>query len=176
MKIVGIDASLNSTGICYINTETNKTEFHIIKPKLTKREQCHPLISYHSYEATSDIDSKLQGYLEVLNQLLKKINPDQVILEEPVNARNSRATISLSLLNGAIRALLILKCLQYKTVNVTHWKKEMVGNGAADKDLIVYNFKKLKPEFEPYTTKAINDISDAYFIANYAKQYSTIAS
>lgn len=59
-----------------------------------------------------------------------------VFCEEPLALRNGKTTRVLSLAAGAIWAGHYNLDLYWFWVDVAHWKKEVVGNGNANKDII----------------------------------------
>ena len=173
MRIVSIDPSFNSCGIvvrdCGFEQFPDMYQYYILKPHLTKKEISCPLINYLSYGVYKELNQKLIHFIEVLQNLLKQLNPVMIQLEDVPFVSGSRSTVDLAILSGAIRCLCIQNDIVFATVNNMTWKKEMLGNGASDKDLTVMCFKKLNPLFKDYSTKTINDIADAYFLANYPR-------
>lgn len=165
MRILSIDPSWNSCGV--VMKDEDFYRYFIIKPKLTKKELACQQITYLLYGHYDTLNLKLIHFIEVLQSLLKQLKPDRVIIEDVPFVSGSRSTVDLAILSGAIRCLCVQNNIPFDTVNNMTWKKVMIGNGAADKDLTVMCFKKLNPEFNDFTTKAINDIADSYFIANY---------
>lgn len=79
---------------------------------------------------------------------------------------HSRSIITLTLLNGYIRAIIDKLQIPFETVPPTQWKKKMIGNGQANKDVIVHCFEGLQPQFKGLGVKT-DDIADSYFLSNY---------
>jgi Holliday junction resolvasome RuvABC endonuclease subunit len=88
------------------------------------------------------------------------------VLEDVAMNARSRSIITLTLLNGYVRAVCDCLGVDYITVPPTAWKKKMLGNGQADKDLIVYHWKRLQPQFNDLEIK-VDDLGDSYFLSHY---------
>jgi Holliday junction resolvasome RuvABC endonuclease subunit len=88
------------------------------------------------------------------------------VLEDVAMSAHSRSIITLTLLNGYVRAVCDYLGVDYITVPPTQWKKEMLGNGQADKDLTVYHWKRLQPQFNDLEIK-VDDLGDSYFLSHY---------
>ena len=88
------------------------------------------------------------------------------MLEDVAMGAHSRSIITLTLLNGYIRAIIDKLQIPFETVPPTQWKKKMIGNGQANKDVIVHCFEGLQPQFKGLGVK-IDDIADSYFLSNY---------
>ena len=172
MIVMGIDASLRSTGITVSDYDVveNKffdDQFYIITPHITKKQSQDKNITYIEYEKTTDKTTTLRNYIDELRVLLHRHHPQIVMLEDIPFMKGSRSVVDLALLNGAIRCLCYIEGISVYVVNNMTWKKTLIGNGAADKDFTVMNFCGLNPIFSPYTTKEINDIADSFFICRY---------
>ena len=79
-----------------------------------------------------------------------------------------RSIIDLTLLNGYVRCMLDGLGIEYKTVTPTQWKKEMIGNGMADKELVVYCWAKFDPDNCRHMMNMnckCDDVADAYFLS-----------
>lgn len=174
MIYIGIDASLRSTGITII--EEKQISFYIITRKATKKQKSSPHYTVLEYrDITGDLTASLYNYIDCLRSLVKsKINAryDEVTvaLEAPILAGNSRCLVDFGILSGFIRCMIHELGIKLIVVNNMTWKKELIGNGGADKDTTTMCFKKLNPQFKDYSVKEINDIADSYFLAIYARQ------
>lgn len=189
MTTIGIDPSLNSTGVC-VNTN-GKYEYFIITSKMTKKmkEFKHNLVHYLPYEK-QDTNKKENDYetverhkahniycickniLDILEETYKKYNEKIVVYMEGVSygSLGSAALVDLSGLNFAIRNILIsLTYADFVIVSPTQNKKFATGNGAADKDLMVFSWKKIEKSIADITEIKIDDLADAYFLSNYWK-------
>lgn len=88
------------------------------------------------------------------------------MLEDVAMSAHSRSIITLTLLNGYIRAIIDKLQIPFETVPPTQWKKKMIGNGQVNKDVIVHCFEGLRPQFKGLGVK-MDDIADSYFLSNY---------
>ena len=59
-----------------------------------------------------------------------------VFIEEPLVGRGVKASMQISQTAGAIMANLATRGIHNELVNVKHWKKDVVGNGNASKEMI----------------------------------------
>ena len=172
MVIIGIDASLRSTGITVsdYNPQTgnfSNDRFFIITPHTTKSQSQNTDIKYIEYHKTENKTETINNYIDVLQTLLFAYEPEIVIVEDIPYLSGSRSVVDLAILNGAIRTLSHMNNIDIYAVNNMTWKKELIGNGGADKDFTVMNFVGLNPSFSKYTTKQINDVADSFFICRY---------
>ena len=87
------------------------------------------------------------------------------MLEDVAMGAHSRSIITLTLLNGYIRAVCDYLGVDYITLPPTQWKKKMIGNGQVNKDVIVHCFEGLQPQFKGLGVK-IDDVGDAHFLSN----------
>ena len=72
-----------------------------------------------------------------------------VAIENPLYFKNPHSTISISEVVGAVKEVLELADIAYKTVDNRVWKKEIIGMGNASKDdIIKYATKYFDAEFE----------------------------
>lgn len=174
---IGLDLSINSTGVCILQPDKEPI-YYIITPKLTKKQQSinHNRFQYKTYEKSIKNDSHNIRYIS--NEISQIINvfarnndgyEIQVIIEDVAMGARSSSIITLSLLNGYIRAMLDNLNIPYKTIPPTQWKKELLGNGSADKETIGFSWSKLDPTMYNYMISnklPYFDISDAFFLAN----------
>ena len=195
---VGIDPSLNSTGICmqfYEGDKFVKNMYYIVKPnKLTKREQAAQdnLINfdYALYEKINlDIykDNNLfSEYWKTVNmiRIVKKIKEciyDNIqgrkqyklyIVQEGISYGSSIRTKSifdLAGLNYMIRNEFIEKeDSLFFIAPPTHIKKFATGIGNCKKELVISLFKTAEPNLNKWLPK-VDDIADAYYMAQYAR-------
>ena len=196
---VGIDPSLNSTGLCLQFYEDNKMVkdiFYIIKPnKLTKREQTaqDTLINF-DYVLYNKIDLNIYKdnnlfyeYWKTVNMIsiVKKIKEciyDNIqgrkqyklyIVQEGISYGSSARTKSvfdLAGLNYMIRNEFIEKeNISFFIAPPTHIKKFATGIGNCKKELIIELFKSVEPELAEKLPK-VDDIADAYYMSKFARQ------
>lgn len=196
---VGIDPSLNSTGICILFYEDNvfvKDMYYIVKPnKLTKKEQKvqDTLINF-DYALYDKIDLDIykdnnlfSEYWKTINMIsiVKKIKEciyDNIqgrqnyvlyIVQEGISYGSSirtKSVFDLAGLNYMIRNEFINKEeIRFFISPPTHIKKFATGIGNCKKELIIELFKGINPELSNRLPK-VDDIADAYFMAKYARQ------
>lgn len=195
---IGIDPSINSTGITVLGYEDDAEifkKFYIIKPgKLTKREKNAELlyISFFEYilydkhekneiSAENEIGKTLD-FIFVCNnikdiiykELEKNTITKIVVCEEGISygSSNTKSVFDLSGLNYLIRytILSIIKSLNFGKLFIStpaQIKKFATGKGNANKQMIIDKFKEIHQSFD---IPKIDDISDSYFMAKYAKE------
>lgn len=196
---VGIDPSLNSTGLCLQFYEDNKIVkdiFYIIKPnKLTKREQTaqdtlinFDYVLYNKIDLNMYKDNNLfYEYWKTVNMIsiVKKIKEciyDNIqgikqyklyIVQEGISYGSSARTKSvfdLAGLNYMIRNEFIEKeNISFFIAPPTHIKKFATGIGNCKKELIIELFKSIEPKLAEKLPK-VDDIADAYYMSKFARQ------
>ena len=196
---VGIDPSLNSTGVCiefYENGEFVKDMYYIIKPnKLTKKEKDaqekllnFDYILYDKIDLTLYKDNNLfSEYWKTVNMIsiVKKIKEciyDNIqgrqnyilyIVQEGISYGSSLRTKSifdLAGLNYMIRNEFIEKeNIFFFIVPPTHIKKFATGIGNCSKEQVILLFKAMQTELASALPK-VDDIADAYYMSKYARQ------
>lgn len=196
---IGIDPSMNSTGLTIICYDDNNTEifkkFYIIKPgKLSKKEKLSELkyISFFEYKLYDKHDKsdilceneigKTKDFISVSNIIkeiiINVINNYQItdffVCEEGISygSVNTKSVFDLSGLNYLIRnsILQIIKNFNFgKLIIATpaQIKKFATGKGNSNKQLMIECFKNIHKDFD---IPKIDDISDSYFMAQYAKE------
>jgi Holliday junction resolvasome RuvABC endonuclease subunit len=196
---VGIDPSLNSTGVCiefYENGEFVKDMYYIIKPnKLTKKEKDaqekllnFDYVLYDKIDLTLYKDNNLfSEYWKTVNMIsiVKKIKEciyDNIqgrqnyvlyIVQEGISYGSSLRTKSifdLAGLNYMIRNEFIEKeNIYFFIVPPTHIKKFATGIGNCSKDQVILLFESMQTELASVLPK-VDDIADAYYMSKYARQ------
>lgn len=78
----------------------------------------------------------------------------------------SAALADLGGLNFMIRYLLYTMNIPLTIFSPTQIKSFATGSGAADKDTMIYTWKKCDPEMQDVTSVKIDDVADSYFIAH----------
>lgn len=194
---VGIDPSINSTGICirkYDGENFVKENFVILTPnrKLTKKENtANDSIFNFEYVFYDSEDLKTYSGMNHFSEYWKswnmiccakaikdvvkeftKDNPEKIsIVLEGISYGSSVRTRSIFDLAG-LNYLVREKFIEKENIIVTiatpsEIKKFASGNGNCNKEVIVSLFKASHPELE--IVPKIDDISDAWFMSNYAK-------
>jgi len=193
MIYIGIDPSINSTGVAVRKTDENNKvifeHFFIIKPnKLTKNEQkYHDAIDgfeYIIYEKTDLKDIKYDNHkyefektlnisriVDSLSKILYRYilaSDESIISIEGISYGSSTRTSAiydLAGLNYLIR-LMILKLdinVTLKICTPAEIKKYVSGMGNCTKEVLSRMFLKIHPEFN--ILKKVDDIADAYFMS-----------
>lgn len=176
--IIGLDLSVNSTGVC-VRKGKDEVRYFLIVPKLTKRMKAindmkSVDICYKTYDKINSNDShnikcisnEIRGIIEDMREKGEEV--EKVVIEDVALAAKGRSIITLTLLNGYVRCMLDGLKVKYETVTPTQWKKELLGNGAADKELIVYHWAR----FDQKSCQRMmdmnckcDDVADAYFLS-----------
>lgn len=175
--VIGLDLSINSTGVCIRDPKgPSKTRYYIIVPKLSKRmvainqmKSCS--ISHITYDKIKDLDShNIRCISNAIRDIIEdfKDEIEFVVIEDVAMAARGRSIITLTLLNGYVRCMLDQLGVRYETVTPTQWKKKILGNGQADKELIIYHWARFDQEncrhMMDMNVKC-DDVADAYFLS-----------
>lgn len=194
MKVLGIDPSLNSTGICLIDTEKKLPKYWIVtndnKYKSAKmieyitKEFRHKRLDICFWQHTdttskkySDIEqTKTHNILNLKNiiaSIIKKVKPDYVYMEGVSYASAGRVA-DLAGLNYLIRD--ICRDCQLHIISPNENKKIATGNGSADKEEMIFAWQKCDNLYKDIDKRIkTDDLADAYFLANiYNYEFQTI--
>ena len=192
MVTIGIDPSLNSTGVC-VNVD-GKCKYYIITSKMTKKMNAfvNDYIHYLPY-TKEDTNKKLNEYATVefnkahniynicerIKDIIKctiewecgDITQGLQVYMEGVSygSLGSAALVDLSGLNFAIRNVLIDLHIPFTIVSPSQNKKFATGNGSADKELMIFSWLKIEKHLQEITDIKIDDLADAYFLSNFHK-------
>lgn len=183
MVIVGIDPSINCTGICVYNSVTMSHIYYMIVSKCTKKmrefsnEYVH-IIEYNKLESNKgEYSSKeynkacnIYNICMIISDILQVHEPDLVQMEGvSYGSVGSAALVDLAGLNFAIRMILFKGDMQFNILAPTTIKKFAVGNGAAEKDVMIASWKKLDKNITNITDIKLDDLADSFFIAHYSE-------
>lgn len=188
MISVGLDLSINSTGICIHDTEDSTSIYYIIGSKFTKKtlDYQHNRLNFIQYTKTS-VDTNLEYHqkeavkthniysiLEQLRIILDVYHPSIATIEG-VSFQSNGSVLDLCGLNYMVRMMLEEKGIKYYIVSPTQNKKYATGNGQAEKDVMISAWQKMEPQMKdvPRFVK-IDDIADAYFLARYGEYLNTL--
>lgn len=175
-----MDLSINSTGVCVCEDDLDPVYYFIIPDKLSKKQKAasqHKRINFITYDKIKgNDDHNINHITDKIMEIIKGLLNDdiKVVIEDVALAAKGASIITLTLLNGWMRCLLTQNEIYYITVPPTQWKKIMIGNGSADKELIVYCWSAIDNSAcvalmnNGIVAKHI-DIADAYFLAKYTK-------
>ena len=181
MVIMGIDPSINCTGICIYDTIMNSHIYYMIVSKRTKKmkEFEHDTVHIREYFKKDSNNgeyhikeyNKAQNVLDIVHyikDIMRWHMPDLVQMEGvSYGSTGSAALVDLSGLNFSIRMMLIEESVKFNILAPTAVKKFAVGNGAADKNVMIASWKKLDKTIENIADIKVDDLADSYFIAHY---------
>ena len=179
--IIGIDPSINSTGVCIWDDAVADNRYYIIPSKMTRKmqqfdNQWITLLPYIKQDTTKDTytikeHKKFCNLYEVCNRIgdiLDKYKPDMVKMEGvSYGSVGSAALVDLSMLSGMIRLEIGRRGIPFEIVSPTELKKFACANGQADKDVMIDAWKRLDPHIKDITEIKVDDLADAYFLAHY---------
>lgn len=201
---IGIDPSINSTGICIQKYDDNKKineQFIIIKPDnktkpkdkwLNKKEQIaedkifnfeyifydkmdltpyKDMNHFSEYWKSYNMISCTRKIKEVIKEYTKD-NPKKInIIIEGISygsVQRTKSIFDLAGLNYLVREKFIeVDNITFTIVTPSEVKKFASGNGNCKKEIMVNLFLTSHPELN--IIPKVDDISDAWFMSNYAK-------
>lgn len=179
MVRVGVDPSINSTGVCVWDGEDSY--YYIISSKMTKKMKDfkHKYITYIPYEK-EDVKgdeysikeykkfSNIVSICDRLCEILKLYNIDNVCIEGvSYGSVGSAALVDLSFLNSAIRMTLRQMDIKFTIVSPTSLKKFACANGQADKDVMIDAWKRMDKNINNVKDIKIDDLADSFFLSRY---------
>lgn len=177
--IIGIDPSINCTGICIYNKTDNTYIYYMIPSKATKKMQKfkHKFVNIIPYNKdTTKYDNSIdkefaktndfKQIIDIIDKILKKYKPQEVHIEG-ISYGSTGNVADLAGLNYMIRYVLINNNIKFKIIPPTSVKKYAVANGQADKNTMIYTWKKLDRNITDINDIKIDDLADSYFIARY---------
>lgn len=179
MVTIGIDPSINSTGIC-VNEDGNVT-YYIVTSKMTKKMKefnCDyiKLLPYSKRE-TKDLEYtdkesakafNLHNICFLIGKILTRYNPDKVYMEGvSYGSVGSAALVDLAGLNFVLRSMFIDLRVSFEIVSPTQNKKFATGNGGADKGLMMDAWRRLDRRVTDIKDIKVDDLADAYFLAHF---------
>lgn len=183
MIIIGIDPSINCTGICIYNSLTNNHTYYMIVSKCTKKmrefaaDNVH-IIEYNRQESNKgeyqvkefNKSNNIYSICTIIRDLIQLYEPDLVQMEGvSYGSRGSAALVDLAGLNFAIRMTILREDIPFNILAPTSVKKFAVGNGGAEKDVMIASWKKLDKNITNITDIKVDDLADSYFIAHYTQ-------
>ena len=186
-RILGIDQSMNSTGICLHTIETihtgKKTQvFHsykywIIASKMTKVMQKfeNPWVTIFGYNKRigDDYESKeaaktlnIFDICEIIDSIFQTEKVKCICMEGiSYGSAGSASLVDLAGLNYCIRMTALRRGIPFHIVSPMSLKKEATGNGGADKDEMVWAWKQCDSNISKITEIKIDDLADAFFLS-----------
>ena len=118
------------------------------------------------YEFTSseeDATSRINDMFLQLVEFFKNKKLDMVYIENSPYLQNIKVTLQIHSVVDSVRFACVLNEIPFQTVEVTSWKKHVLGNGRADKSAIK-QFAVAKWGEKLITSQ---DLADASCIATY---------
>lgn len=191
---IGIDPSINCTGICIWDTEENTHSYYMIPSKMTKKmkEFNNKYVNIFPYEKTqtdsSDYSTKESVKFNNIYNICKNINNIIDWYEEPeydeygladyneievymegvsYGSVGSAALVDLSFLNASIRMLLRQRGIPFIIISPTSLKKFACANGQAEKDIMIDAWKRMDFNISNIKDVKVDDLADSYFLAHY---------
>ena len=103
-----------------------------------------------------------------MNCIINQYKPDLIQMEGiSYGSHSSSALADLAGLNFAIRMMLIDNSLNFNILAPTSIKKFAVGNGGAEKEVIIASWKKLDKNISNISDIKLDDLADSFFIAHF---------
>lgn len=179
--IIGIDPSINSTGICVNINNEDIFDYYIITSKLTKKQSqfTHSQIRLIKYEKneTKGCEYSEKESIKTLNfhnivseieKIVDKYHPNTVLIEGvSYGSVGSAALVDLAGLNYMIRQALLKKDIPFEIVSPTSNKKAFCGNGQATKDVMIDTWKRWDSNINNVNEIKIDDLADAFALSVY---------
>ena len=154
MVIMGIDASLSSTGYSVLTIFDNSD----IRGEITK---CG-VIQTKKGDFENE-DSRIFHICKELAKIMLSNNVTQVVIEEQFMARNSRTVLSLRKMLGAIMYLVYEMGLDLDYLYPTSVRKLLLNDGKAKKEDVAKYIRENVIDIGEYSDKAgKNKTSDIY--------------
>ena len=177
MISIGVDPSINSTGICV--SDGKKYKYYIITSKMTKkmvafRHKYIQLIPYEKGETkgleyTEKESVKTKNFAcicDAVKSIIRKHKPDIINMEGvSYGSTGSAALVDLSGLNFMLRQLFLMEKVSFIIVSPSQNKKFAVANGSADKDVMVDAWKRMDSNIVDVSDIKIDDLADSFFLA-----------
>lgn len=178
---IGIDPSINCTGICVWDTERNTHCYYMIPSKVTKKMQqfLHNFVKIvpYSKQDTKNLEysdkerckfDNIYNIGKIVGIILDTFKPAQVYMEGvSYGSVGSAALVDLSFLNAVLRYELKKRELLFTIVSPTSVKKFACANGQAEKDIMIDAWKRLDKNIANVNDIKIDDLADSYFLAHY---------
>lgn len=182
---IGIDPSINCTGVCVWDVESDTHQYFMIPSKMTKKMKEFnntyvQLLPYDKYQTdSSDYSTKeaikftniynvCMRIYDIIKYYVDKDYTIETYMEGvSYGSIGSAALIDLSFLNASIRMILKQIGVHFTIVSPTSLKKFACANGQAEKDIMIDAWKRLDKNIKDITTIKVDDLADAYFLAHF---------
>ena len=159
VKIVGIDFSLTSTGICIFEPQTNTKEFVLVYrkdkyKKIDERIQAIP------------VENSDEMVLKVLEILQSVENIGRIGLEGISYRSVSNTLFELNGFNFVLQFQIRQELGTDAVIVPPRSVKKKAGSGNYDKEQMIYRFVEKNPEYEWFKNKKpYDDLVDAFWVA-----------
>lgn len=177
MTVIGIDPSMNSTGICICKDGIYKYVLLSTKPTKKMLSAAEGLKNLRIVQV--DKEPSAPGVEGAINQtiniahILKYVEffldmnkPKYVIIEAPAFNASGRVA-DLAGLNHAIRLACLQRNIKFYPLPPTTVKAATVGNGQATKEMMIQTWLKLFPEYSLLESMKVDDLADAWALCNF---------
>ena len=156
MKIAGVDCSTKKVTLFFIEDKA---------PTSFGSSPTHRDYVVELTEDSSDTSERIDKLFHKVKNLLMDEKPTMVYVENSPYLQNIKVTLMIHSVVDAVRFACVSSDTPFQTVEVTSWKKDVLGNGKADKSTIM-TFAKAKWGEELITNQ---DLADASCIATYGQ-------
>ena len=143
MQIAGVDCSTKKIAIFYINSDGTCETTEIVSTK-------------------EDTSARIEEMFKVVSEEMKRRKPNMVYVENSPYLQNIKVTLAIHSVVDSVRFACVLAKVPMQTIEVTSWKKDVLGNGRADKTQIM---TWAKAKYGQAITS--QDLADASAIAEY---------
>jgi len=184
--VMGIDPSINSTGISVYNKIDNTYKYWLIVPEPSNKQKekqkdfCE-FVTYLYYQKFDKLQSKTISYEEkermkvdnfikicdYIKEIIIQNTPDVIVIEGVSYGSVGASLIDLAGLNFMLRYLINKMNITYFIISPQTTKKLATGKGNCKKIAVIESFYKENIEVEKLGIKKIDDLADAYFISRY---------
>jgi Holliday junction resolvasome RuvABC endonuclease subunit len=114
-------------------------------------------------KAADEVTTRINTMFLLAVHYLKKSKPDFVYIENAAYLQNIKTSFLIRSVVDAVRFACVLNNIPCQTVEITSWKKDVIGNGRAEKSDIM-QFAKTKYGEKLFTNQ---DLADAAGVATY---------
>lgn len=187
MVSIGVDPSINSTGVCVMTIDDNmriSTNYYAIGTKPSKATQeffgrsggKFTFKDYGKLDYSSEKEYWAKELLKtesivrssrILNEITTCVSPDIVVMEGVSYGSTSGASIvDLAGLNFLYRYTILCETENMVIASPMEIKKFATGNGGVDKDIMIRVWS-LCEHIDIDPKAKIDDLADAYFMALY---------
>ena len=188
-KILGVDQSINCTGVCLHTIEINSSgdtpkEVHSYQywmipsdkkytKKMAKFSNSWIIIDPYKKMEGEDYVGKevaktmnIYAICDIIEKIIQTEKPDELVMEGiSYGSRGSAALVDLAGLNYCIRMMAIRRGLDLNIISPTSLKMRATGNGGAEKEEMVWAWKQCDPNIANVSEIKIDDLADAFFLS-----------